>query len=230
MSISGALNFPSTITPDGRTAPLAASSPVGGVPAGGDRRFDDRDDPASANAEAPNLGIISRAPVPLVDPSNLSQAQEAGNQAPDDANASDDGEDVFAGGTVQPPPRGFADPARLAEAGASETSEEEEVRIGLQPDEEESDDFNARLVPVDGVDDTGSVALDGRPESVSAGELVSEDQRLTGDPLEVPNFSIDPAERDIQVFNERLTRTNEVLQFLNRRPSSGGSDGISIVV
>jgi len=52
-----------------------------------------------------------------------------------------------------------------------------------------------------------------------------------GEPLEVPNYSTDPAERDIQVFNERISRATDVLEFLNSRPtprSSGG--GVSIIV
>ena len=80
-------------------------------------------------------------------------------------------------------------------------------------------------------DSTQTVALDGRPEAVKSGELVSEAQRLTGEPLEVPDYSIDPAERDIQVFNERISRATDVLEFLNSRPaprSSGG--GVSIIV
>lgn len=122
-------------------------------------------------------------------------------------------------------PRSLVDPANLSQV--QETAEETEAAA----EDGEPLTISARLVPVGDEDSTETVALDGRPEAAKSGELVSEAQRLTGEPLEVPDYSIDPAERDIQVFNERINRSTDVLQFLNSRPSprsSGG--GVSIVV
>ncbi|UUX48524.1 hypothetical protein NUH88_14015 [Nisaea acidiphila] len=160
-------------------------------------------------------------PQQLVDPANLSQVQEAGNPSDEPGGAQT--------GAVESPPRGFADPARLREVQNGGEDIDEEVRLGVQS-EEESTDIAARLVPVDGVENANSVALDGRPDSVRVGDLISEDQRLTGEPLEVPNFAVDPEEQSIQVFNDRLTRTTEVLQFLSQRPVTGSARGVSLIV
>ena len=123
------------------------------------------------------------------------------------------------------PSRSLVDPANLSQAQAAAEGTETAEGNG------ETLTISARLVPVGDEDSTQTVALDGRPEAVKSGELVSEAQRLTGEPLEVPDYSIDPAERDIQVFNERISRATDVLEFLNSRPaprSSGG--GVSIIV
>ena len=174
MSISGALNLAVSGSFRGASVDSRAVLPA--------------NEPAAVPAEIENQDVSGQnsAPAPsrsLVDPANLSQAQEAAEET-------------------------------------EETGEDGEPLT-----------ISARLVPVGDEDTTEGVALDGRPESVRSGELVSEAQRLTREPLEVPNYRIDPAERDIQVFNERINRSTDVLQFLNSRPSprsSGG--GVSIVV
>ena len=128
-------------------------------------------------------------------------------------------QDVPEQSSASAPSRSLVDPANLSQAQAAAEGDGEALTI------------SARLVPVGDDESTETVALDGRPEAAKSGELVSEAQRLTGEPLEIPDYSIDPAERDIQVFNERINRSTDVLQFLNSRPSprsSGG--GVSIVV
>ncbi|MEP3114458.1 hypothetical protein [Nisaea sp.] len=121
-------------------------------------------------------------------------------------------------------PRPLVDPANLSQA--QEAAEE--------TDTETEDDgtltISARLVPVGDEDSTEGVVLDGRPEAVKSGELVSEAQRLTGEPLDVPDYGIDPAEQDLQVFNERISRSTQVLEFLNSRPAPRSGGGVSIIV
>tara|TARA_E500000318_G_scaffold33177_1_gene32767 strand:- start:1125 stop:1694 length:570 start_codon:yes stop_codon:yes gene_type:complete len=134
-------------------------------------------------------------------------------------------QDVPEQSSASAPSRSLVDPANLSQAQAAAEGAETAEGDG------ETLTISARLVAVTDEDSTQTVALDGRPEAAKSGELVSEAQRLTGEPLEVPDYSIDPAERDIQVFNERISRATDVLQFLNSRPSprsSGG--GVSIVV
>lgn len=120
-------------------------------------------------------------------------------------------------------PRSLVDPANLSQA--QETAEETEAAA----EDGESLTISARLVPVGDEESTESVALDGRPEAVKSGELVSESQKLTGEPLEIPDYSIDPAQRDIEVFNERISRSTQVLQFLNSRPTPSSGVGVSII-
>ncbi|WP_420402261.1 hypothetical protein [Nisaea sp.] len=192
----------------------------------GNERFSARtDEPAQVPAEEQNDRESPPAPRPLVNPAILSQAQETGEPA----RATTGPVQEIEAGETEEPPRPFADPTRLREVQQGEDGESEEIRLGLQG-EEESTDIAARLVPLSGVESVETVALDGRPESVRVGDLVSEDQRLTGDPLDVPNYAVDPNELSIQNFNERLSRTVEVLQFLSEQPNVSRARGVSIVV
>ncbi|MEP6146150.1 MAG: hypothetical protein ABJ201_01965 [Nisaea sp.] len=123
-------------------------------------------------------------------------------------------------------PRPLVDPANLSQA--QEAAEETDTET-TETEDDGTLTISARLVPVGDEDSTESIALDGRPEAVKAGELISEAQRLTGEPLEVPDYSIDPAERDLQVFNERISRSTQVLEFLNSRPAPRSGGGLSII-
>lgn len=226
MSISGALLFPTTISPEGPVASLGADARAGvPQPAGSERFTAPRAEQTPSPSDQRDQQASSQPPQPIVDPANLSQIQETGTASQPPAGTE---QQVQAGGDEEPP-RAFADLTRLREVQQGEDGDSDELRLGLQG-EEDPTDIAARLVPVDGVENAESVALDGRPDSVRVGDLISEDQRLTGDPLEVPNYAIDPEERSIQVFNERLTRTTEVLQFLSNRPNTGTARGVSIVV
>lgn len=229
MSISGALIFPTNVSPDGRPASFGAPGRSEEVQLVGNERFatpvEEQPETSSENAEREQQQTLSLAPQPIVDPANLSQAQESAEQ-PDTTDAS---EAQPQAGVTELPPRGFADPTRLREVQNGGEEEDGEIRLGVRDDEDPTD-IAARLVPVDGVENADSVALDGRPDSVRVGDLISEDQRLTGEPLAVPNFAVDPEEQSIEIFNERLSRTVEVLQFLNQRPNAGAARGVSIIV
>lgn len=218
--------FPPTISPEGPVASFGADVRAGERQAvGTERSAAPRGEVTPPPTDQRGQRILSQPPQPIVNPANLSQAQETGAQPQPASGPAQQGQ----AGQTEEPPRAFADPTRLREVQQGENGESDAPNLGLQGDEE-STDIAARLVPVDGVENAESVALDGRPESTRVGELVSEDQRLTGEPLEVPNYDIDPDERSIQVFNERLTRTTEVLQFLSSRPNLGTARGVSIVV
>ncbi|WP_323798293.1 hypothetical protein [Nisaea sp.] len=186
MTISGALNL---------TATSALERAV----------VNSRSGSGSSAADIRETSSADEAPVTTVAPGEIENREESG-QSP-----------------APLAPRPLVDPANLSQA--QEAAEE--------TDTETEDDgtltISARLVPVGDEDSTESVALDGRPEGVKAGELVSESQRLTGEPLEVPNYSIDPAEQDIQVFNERISRSTQVLEFLNSRPAPRSGGGLSII-
>mgnify|MGYP003669272715 CR=1 FL=1 len=191
MSISGALNLISTVpfegsNGDNRTRRIDPASPVIAVrdPASGEEQAGQNALPAEPeNSPASEQDPAAIPPRSLVDPANLSLAQEISEE-----------------------------PAPASE-------------------DENLENISARLIPIADENSTESVALDGRPESVKAGELVSEAQRLTGEPLAVPDYNIDPAERDIQVFNDRISRATQVLEFLNSRPAPRSSGaGVSIVV
>jgi hypothetical protein len=226
MSISGALLFPTTFSPEGPVASFGADARTRELqPVGNERFTQTREEQAQAPTDERGQQTSSQPPQPIVNPANLSQAQEAGTPSQPAAGP----EQQVQAGSDEEAPRAFADPTRLREVQQGEDGASDEIRLGLQGDEE-STDIAARLVPVDGVENAESVALDGRPDSIRVGDLISEDQRLTGDPLEVPNYDIDPDERSIQIFNERLTRTTEVLQFLSSRPTAGTARGVSIVV
>ncbi|WP_193187686.1 hypothetical protein [Nisaea sediminum] len=223
MSISGTLIFPTTISPEGPVASFRAETRAEERQPVGNERFTaprDQETPSPSDQRIPQA-----SPQPIVNPANLSQAQETGTPSQPAAGPVQQAE----AGTDGEPPRAFADPTRLREVQQGEGGESDEIRLGLQG-EEKSTDIAARLVPVSGVESADSVALDGRPDSVRVGDLISDDQRLTGDPLEVPNYAIDPDERSLQIFNERLTRTTEVLQFLSSRPNVGTARGVSIIV
>lgn len=146
-------------------------------------------EPAPGDETSPETPADRGLTQPLVDPANLSQAQEASEQPVSDGNSS--------------------------------------------AEEDGPQDFSARLVPVEQRGDSGAVALDGRPETFALGDLVSQEQQLSRppEPLEVPQLNRDPEEVSIEVFNERLTRTTQVLDFLSNRPNLGRTPtGISIVV
>ena len=189
MSISGALNLTATSSLE---RAVGSSRSGSGSPAADTRETSPANEaPVTTLApgeietrEESGQSPAPLAPRPLVDPANLSQAQEA---------------------------------AEETDAETAETEDDGTLTI------------SARLVPVGDEDSTESIALDGRPEAVKAGELISEAQRLTGEPLEVPDYSIDPAERDLQVFNERISRSTQVLEFLNSRPAPRSGGGLSII-
>ncbi|MEQ8333435.1 hypothetical protein [Nisaea sp.] len=191
MSISGALNLTQTV-------PFESSS--------GDNRTR-RTDPAS--------------PVVAVRDSSTGGEPAGQNALPAEPENSPESGRNSAG----IPPQSLVDPANLSLA--QETAEEPVAAS----EDESPENISARLIPIADEDSTETVALDGRPEAVKAGELVSESQRLTGEPLAVPDYNIDPIERDIQVFNDRISRATQVLEFLNSRPAPRSSGaGVSIVV
>ncbi len=170
-------------------------------------------------AIAGNVGVSRPGPSgPVAGPREASSANEppVTTAAPGEVQ----NQDAAVQNPASAAPRSLVDPANLSQAQEAEAETEDDGSLTI----------SARLVPVGDEDSTLSVALDGRPEAVKAGELVSEAQRLTGEPLQVPNYSIDPAQQDIEVFNERISRSTQVLEFLNSRPAPRSGGGVSIIV
>jgi len=228
MSISGALQFPTSVPPEGPVAPFGAAGRSGAAQPAGSARFTTQstDQPQVPAEERDQQQAPLQPPQSLVNPANLSQAQESGGSS---RTAAGTGQQAQAGETGEEQPRTSADPAPLREARQGEDGESEELTPGLDG-EEETTDIAARLVPVRNAEGADAVAVDGRPDAVRAGDLASAPQRPASAPLEVPNYAIDPDERSIQIFNERLNRTTEVLQFLSQRPNVGAARGVSIIV